>query len=95
MLVATIAVTAMMALGLLDMPYGYYMLIRVVTCGAAAWFAFELQDTDQPGTVFGLIGMAILYNPVLPVHLGDKGIWAVVNLLTLVFLWKVTARSRT
>lgn len=81
-------------LGVLSMPYGYYTLLRCVLCLAAALgFAAARRRDDQPWRwAYG--AHAVLYNPVLPVHLGAKSLWILVNAGTLVVLWVGAVRFR-
>ena len=67
-------------------PYVYYQLLRVVVCGTSAYTAYTLTKTSNPARFALLIGIAILFNPVVPVHM-SKGVWVVLDLLTaLVFV---------
>ena len=71
-------------LGLLPMPYGYYFFSRLVVFIGALFFAINLFNNKNSITtcMFGCV--SILYNPIFPIHLGDKNIWIVVNLITAV-----------
>jgi hypothetical protein len=71
-----------LAIGILPMPYGYYTLSRLVVSACSIYFAYKLKkNNDEPFMlVFGFV--AILYNPIYPVHLNEKSIWVVVNILT-------------
>ena len=77
-----IAPIIVMAIGFLPMPYGYYNLSRLVVSGCAIYFAYSLyKHTDFTFVwIFGFL--AVLYNPIIPVHLYDKQIWMVVNVIT-------------
>jgi len=92
-ILATVA-TAAVVLGLLDMPYGFYMLLRGLLCLAAAFgFAAARRRGDLPWSwAYG--ALAVLYNPVLPVHLGAKDLWILVNVGTLLVLWVGAIRFR-
>lgn len=94
MLALALASTIMVALGLLDMPYGFYTLLRIVLCltGAVGFAAARGRHDATWPWVYVVI--AVVYNPVMPVHLGDKGLWVGVNLLTLVFVWVGAGRFR-
>lgn len=94
MLALVAASTVAVALGLLDMPYGFYTLLRCTICFAAAvGFAAARRRGDLPWTwTYG--ALAVLYNPVLPVHLGAKGLWILVNVGTLIVLWVGAVRFR-
>ncbi len=74
-------------IGFFPMPYGFYMIIRITLCGACGYAAYLLYEKDHNGWLF-LALLAVLYNPVIPVHLHEKYIWTVVNLITLgALLW--------
>ncbi len=77
-----IAPLVVMGIGLLPMPYGYYFLSRIVVCVCALFFATQLYKNNIMPTVWIFSGIAILYNPIFPVHLGEKSIWIVVNIIT-------------
>ena len=71
-----------MAIGFLPMPYGYYNFSRLVVSGCALFYAFNsYKSKDILFTwIFGLF--AVLYNPIIPIHLYDKEIWMAINVIT-------------
>ena len=73
-----------MGIGLLPMPYGYYFLSRLVVFISALFFASCLYKNMQSQSVWLFGGIAILYNPIIPIHLGEKSIWVVVNIITAI-----------
>ena len=68
-----------------NLPYEYFLLLRVVGFGGLAYLAFLnfKQETEIAGVKYFLIfgGLAILYNPFLPVSL-TRGLWTPINLAT-------------
>jgi len=69
---------AMLFLGSIPLPYGYYMLLRLVACGVFAYAAF-VSYTRKNQTlpwVYGLL--AVLFNPLIKIHL-PKEVWMVVD----------------
>jgi hypothetical protein len=66
-----------------DLPYGYYQFMRFIVCGCAIACAFfALQSADKVGTAVVAFGcVALLFNPVLPIHL-KRDVWAVLDLAT-------------
>ncbi len=74
-----------MALGVLLMPYGYYNLSRLVVCVCSVYFAFQLFKKEDMVFVWIFGFFAILYNPIIPIHLYEKAIWIVINTITIVF----------
>jgi uncharacterized protein (DUF3820 family) len=64
------------------MPYGYYTFTRIVVCGAAIWFAWLGWNEGQVGKALSvlLVLVAVLFNPVIPVHL-NRGVWFYLGML--------------
>ena len=64
-------------------PYGYYMLLRWVVTGTALfvlWIAYKLERKIW----IGLMAItAILFNPIVPIHL-DKETWVVIDVIAVV-----------
>ena len=79
-----IILTIIFILALFSMPYAYYMLLRVITCATCVYSAVKFK-TEWTRWIFGVL--AVLYNPVLPVHLDDKDLWSIINLATIVYMW--------
>lgn len=61
----------------------YYVFLRFVTCVTLAGFVLEKLSTWFK---FILLLLVILYNPIVPVHLGDREIWVLINLITMILL---------
>lgn len=76
-----------MIIAILPMPYGYYTLSRIIVCAGSAYFSYQFyKKKDIPKTwIFGFF--AILYNPIIPIHLGTKIIWTVINIITIAIFW--------
>ena len=73
---------------LLPWPYGYYELLRLAVCAVSGWIAYEQwrHDDAVSGWVVAFGGMAMLYNPLMPIHL-TREIWSMLNLASaLVFV---------
>lgn len=76
---------AMLFLGAVPLPYGYYTLLRLVACGVfgfAAFTAHERKNIVLPW-IYGMI--ALLFNPVFKVHF-SKGTWALLDVAAAVVL---------
>jgi len=70
-------------------PYGYYILLRWIITASALfllWIAYDLKK------VFWVISMsliAILFNPLVPIHL-DKETWVIIDfIVAILFLVSV------
>jgi hypothetical protein len=73
---------------------GFYMLLRVIICLTAV-VGFIRAREEQLKTWLWIYGvLAVLYNPVLPVHLMLRPIWIVANLVTIVLFWAGLLRFR-
>lgn len=63
--------SAMLLIAAAPMPYGYYMLLRLVVCAAAAFLAYQhyqaLGALHGWAVTLGLV--ALVFNPLLPLHL--------------------------
>lgn len=77
--------TGLLFLGALPLPYGYYMLLRLVACGVFAWAAFITYERNEEilPWVFGILAM--MFNPIFKIHF-PKELWAVIDVCSGVFL---------
>lgn len=82
---------AMLFVGVLPLPYGYYTLLRFVACGVFAWAAFITYQNNEEVLpwVFGLL--AIVFNPIINIHF-PKGLWVVIDLCSGLFLLFVSKK---
>ncbi len=79
---------ALLLIALLSLPYYYYQLMRWAICGCAAYIAYQLYKEKGCGFLtVGFVVVAILYNPIEPIHL-FKEAWIVINIITVfVFIY--------
>jgi len=62
--------------------YGYYILLRWIVCLTAIYITYLSKDEKQYWTwVMGII--ALIFNPLIPLHLG-KEIWVVVDFIAAI-----------
>jgi hypothetical protein len=90
--VVTIAAIAV-AIGLLPMPYGYYILLRLFLCGVSVYLLTRPSGV-RDGEKWVLGGLAILYNPLVPIELGSKPLWSIINIGTVVWFRMLQKRVR-
>jgi uncharacterized membrane protein YccC len=84
-------IAALMLLGAVgDWPYGYYQLLRWVTCGAAVFVAFMAYNWQKLWAtwLFGII--AVLFNPLVPIHL-TKELWQPIDVICALLFVAVSA----
>jgi hypothetical protein len=67
---------------LLPMPYGYYVLVRVVATAAFAFLAYQ-ERGNQMMWIF--VGLALLFQPFEKIALG-RTVWNIVDIAVAVFL---------
>lgn len=80
-----VAPAILLIAALFPWPYGYYGLLRLAVFVVSAWIAYEQWRFDDAvsGWVVAFGGVALLYNPFMPVHL-TREIWSVLNIATAV-----------
>jgi len=62
-----------------NLPYDYYTLLRIVVAGISIYAALFLFKRD--GFDFWiLLGIALLYNPLIPVHL-SRELWIPIDVI--------------
>jgi hypothetical protein len=85
---------AMLFIGAAPLPYGYYMLLRLVAFGVfayAAYVAYEKKSKALPW-VYGF--MALVFNPIVKIHF-PKEMWAVVDIAAGMLLLATAQAVRT
>lgn len=72
---------AFLIVATMPLPYGYYTLLRLIVTIAGVFFAWSEFQTHQRLTVWVLLFgfLALLFNPVIPVHL-NREMWFVLDL---------------
>ena len=95
-IIPAIIASAMLFLALLDLPYGYYTFLRVVITIISVYYAYWIyEEIKKQGFWFwGLIAIIILFNPIIPIHLGYKSIWAIIDIIAGLFFISLIIRFR-
>ena len=79
---------ALLLIGLADLHTGYYTLVRIVVCLVSALSCYLSYKSDEKigiATVTFAV-LAILFNPIIPIYLQDKGIWTVIDIIAAILL---------
>jgi hypothetical protein len=66
-------------------PYGYYQFLRFLVCGVAIYGALHTYHNRRIAWCGLLAGMALLFNPLIPIHL-SKSTWSIVDFMTATLL---------
>lgn len=78
----------MLFVGTLPLPYGYYLLLRLVVTGTFAWAAYVAYFKQNKILPWGFAVLALLFNPIIKIHL-QKEVWAVVDVAAGILLLAV------
>jgi len=68
-----------------EWPYGYYSLLRWITCIASILVAFQAfeKNIDWAKVIFIII--VILFNPLAPIYL-SRSTWIPIDIITAILL---------
>lgn len=64
-------------------PYGYYILLRWVITGVALFVLWVAYGLEKKGWLWLMTGIAILFNPIVPIYL-NKEIWVVIDFIVAI-----------
>jgi hypothetical protein len=81
--VPAIAASALLLGALARWPYGYYVFLRWVTCVAAVAVAAVAYSLRLVWAVWLFALVALLFNPLIPVHL-TRSIWRPIDVIVAV-----------
>jgi Family of unknown function (DUF6804) len=82
-----VAIAALVAAVVPIWPYGLYTLLRLLVTGVAL-FALYVLGTRDPKRTVGLVVVALLFNPLVPVHLSRLA-WLPVDLGVAYWFWRI------
>jgi len=72
----------MLFIAVLPLGSGYYDLLRIVVSVAAAVIIFR-------GSLI-FIPILILFNPIIPVYIYDKAVWAIIDIVSGLVFWNLS-----
>ena len=78
-------VALLLLIGIFDVSYGFYQLIRFVAMAVFGYFAYDAHKEGKEDQMFVMIALAVLFQPFFKVNLG-RVIWKIVDLLVLLYL---------
>lgn len=84
--ILTIIASAFLFVALFDgLPYGYFSLLRFVVCAVGAYLAYKIyEDNKESLWVWAFGFVAILFNPIIVIHL-QREQWWVIDLVVGIF----------
>lgn len=83
--------SGMLFLGAMPLPYGYYMLLRLIACGVFAWAAYISFKRNEDVLPWVFIVLAIVFNPIIKIHF-PKEMWVVIDFCSGAFLFLLRGR---
>ncbi len=84
-LLLAVAVVAAFLPGGTKLDNGFYTFLRIAVCGTSAWLAW-INRTGRPVLCFFLAAFAALFNPLIPIHFGDRDVWSIFDLAAIPLL---------
>lgn len=83
----------LLLIALLDLPYGYYIFLRIICCPSFIWIGIYAIDNSDSYKLFILIPyrllsytsflIAIIYNPIFRIHM-NREMWSSMNIASIV-----------
>jgi hypothetical protein len=67
-----------------EWPYGYYILLRWITCITSILVAFQAFEKNIDWAKVVFIVIAILFNPIAPIYL-SRSTWVPIDIITAIF----------
>ncbi len=67
--------------GLARHSYDYYTLLRWIVCASGGYLIYTAYDLRKTPWVWIFGGIAILFNPIIPIHL-KKSTWASIDVIS-------------
>ena len=84
-------IAGMLFIGAAPLPYGYYTLLRLITCGFFIWAAI-INHQNQGKVLPWIFGfLALLFNPIIKIHL-PKEFWVVIDISTAIFILAIKSK---
>lgn len=91
---AFVIIAVLSLIALFPLPYGYYMFLRIaVTLGSGAAIYYGFKQERVPSWAWASIVTAILFNPIIPIHL-TREIWMIFNIASAVLFGTIAYRVK-
>ena len=75
-----ITLVILLGLCLLDMPYGFYQLVRFAALVGFGFLAYNANEKEQHTAMLVYGALALLFQPFFKIALG-RGLWNVVDVV--------------
>jgi hypothetical protein len=93
--VLKVVLAVLLLLCLADMPYGYFVFVRIVAMIGFAILAYQASRMEQNTETIIYVGLAILFQPLIKIALG-RPIWNIVDVIVAAgLIISIFRQSRT
>ena len=79
-IIIKIILSVLFFLCLLDMPYGYYMLVRIIAMTGFSILAYYMYKEERDVEMIVYICLAILFQPIVKIPLG-RVLWNIIDVI--------------
>ncbi|WP_350072132.1 DUF6804 family protein [Imperialibacter sp.] len=87
--------SGLLFLAVAELPYGYYTFLRIVVTIGAILVVYREYSNHLNLWVNSFGFIAIIFNPVIPVHLNDKQLWTAVDVTCAIIFMTKGLRTKT
>lgn len=92
-LIIKIGLAILFILCLLDVPYGFFMLVRVIALAGFGILAYHSYKHNEGVAVVAYIILAILFQPIFKISLGRE-VWNIIDIIVAIGLIVSVYRKR-
>ena len=79
----------LLLVGLIGLPNWYYTILRIAITGGVIWVLVNEFDDKLTFSVVSFIIIGIYFNPIYPIDIGNRVIWATIEIAAaILFLTK-------
>ncbi len=82
----------LLLLCLMDMPYGFYILVRFSAAASFAYLSYDYFKSKSEGLGFLFAALALLFQPFIKIALG-RTMWNIVDVIVALILICLTVKS--
>jgi hypothetical protein len=86
---------AVLVITIFPWSYPVYMLGKIPVCIASVYYCVKNYQKDKPqvSTFWYFLVIAILFNPVIPVHLYFSPLWVITDIVVAVYFYTYLRRK--
>lgn len=93
--VLKVVLAVLLLLCLADMPYGYFVFVRIVAMIGFAILAYQASRMEHNTETIIYVGLALLFQPLIKIALG-RPIWNIVDVIVAAgLIISIFRQSRT